>query len=361
MNEADFTLIKRLTEINAPSGFEENIREFIADRVRPLVNELTVDQMGSLVATRHGTASKHTILVDAHMDEIGFFVKYVTSDGFLRIGKIGGQNPRILPGQRVAIFAQSGKTIPGVIADLPIHLIPSRDRKKMRAVDDLFVDCGFQDKKEALEHVALGDFLVYEQKTARLAGSRVSGKCLDDRAGCYVLVKTLEYLQGVDVPATVKVVFSAQEETGKRGITPVGYQVNPDLAVVIEAGHATDYPGVSKDKHGEINLGGGATITIGPNVHPKISRILIELARTAGIPYQIHPTGGVQSNNAAPLQVTRAGIPTGLIRVPLRYMHSNVEVIDLADANHAARLLADFIRQFEVPGFEADLAGDAKK
>ena len=313
-----------------------------------MVDELEEDSIGNLYATIKGTTDDR-ILLDAHADEIGFQVIFIENEGFIRIAAVGGQNPRILPGARVIIHSSKGGQIIGVIGEKPIHHLSADDRKKTTEISKLFVDIGISSKSEVEKYVDLGDFETLAQTALRFPNSTLAtGKAFDDRAGCWVLIRVLQMLKNQinthgRIKSTITAVFSAQEEIGVRGAGVAAYHTNPNLAIILEVTHAMDYPGGAKNEYGDVKLGGGPTIPLGPNVYPKFGKQAIEVAKKERIPFQARALPTPASNNARIIQITREGIPTGLVVIPLRYMHTAIECLDLRDLNWTAQLVWKFI------------------
>jgi len=342
--ESIFALAKELTNFCCPTGFEDRIRRYLVDRFKDKC-AVETDSIGNVIVTVQGTAaeSRRRLLLTAHMDEIGFMISYITKDGFLRVAPLGSQDNRILPGQRVTAFSDKGE-FHGVIAEKPIHLQDDDERKKLVKDEDIFIDVGASSKEEVNEYLSIGDYLTFQRQCEWLGrGSLFSCKSGDDRMGVLVLILVLEHL--IQEPPTWDIigVFSTQEEAGVRGITISAYNVKPDAAIVLETGHAIDYPGISKDKFGDIELGNGPAISVGPNLHPRLTKFIINTAQAQEIPYQVKVDSGVTSTDARQVQITRKGVATGLIRVPLRYMHTNVEVVSPADVQQAALLLEKIV------------------
>jgi putative aminopeptidase FrvX len=297
---------------------------------------------------------RRKLMISAHVDEIGFMVSYITKDGFIRIAPLGGQNTRILAGQRVTLFGSKGEHH-GVIAEKPIHLLDEDERKKLVKQEDLFVDVGASSKEDALEIVNVGDFITFQRQCEWLGkGDVFSCKAADNRIGVLILLLAMEHFAENPPPWDVTGVFSTQEEIGVRGITTSAYSVDPDAAIVLEVTHAIDYPGISKEKFGDMDLGGGPGITMGPNLHPKLVKHVTATAQDCMIPFQVRVTSGLASNEARQVQISRKGIATALITVPLRYMHTNIEVVSPADIQDAIELLEKSVERIPV-NFPLDL------
>jgi endoglucanase len=343
--DEDFLLLKQLADTAACSGFEEPITTKLYDLAKNLCDDVQIDALGSVIATIKGTIGTQSILIDTHCDEIGFQVILIEKEGFLRIASVGGQNPRILPGARVKVHCSKGPVIIGVIGEKPIHHLNAEDRKKSSEIKQLFVDVGLSSKEEVEKKIQIGDFITLDQEAVRFTDSTlVTGKAFDDRAGCFIALRLLQRLKEHGrIEPNITVVFAAQEEIGVRGATAAAFNVNPTMAIVLEVGHAMDYPGASKTDTGDNVLGKGPIIPIGPNVHPKLGKKLMNVAQSNQIPFQILALPGPASNDARAIQIVRAGIPSVIMTVPLRYMHTPIEVIDLQDLHQASDLLVTYV------------------
>lgn len=346
----DFQLIKKLTETQSCSGNETLIREFIEKSVNKYCDKIETDILGNLFCFINGGASTGTeklkVLLDAHMDEIGFMVRIIDKNGFIRFSQVGGQNPRILPGQKVTIHSSSGEDIIGIIGETPIHLLTGEDRKKPIKIEDLFIDAGFSSREEIKKIVSIGDYITLQQECFAFKDNRrICSKSFDDRAGCFILIKLIEEISKIKDKLDKDLIFqfAAQEEIGVRGATVGTYKISPDLAVIVEVTHAIDFPGINSDKFYECNLGSGAVLRIGPNLYPKLTKLLIETAKREEIPYILAAEPRPTPTDARIIQVTKHGVPCVLVAVPLRYMHTNIEVIEYQDVIHVINLLKAFL------------------
>jgi len=347
----NFELLKDLSEINGCSGHEEKIREYIKNKIKLYCDEIRTDSIGNLYAIKYGKNKNKSILLISHMDEIGFIIRYIDKDGYLRVSPIGGQNLRILPGSRVIISTQKGD-IYGVFGEKPIHLIKQKDRDRVSEIEELFLDIGALSKEEAEKKVSIGDYAEFDQKMIRFSNSTiVSGKSFDDRIGCYILINILKELKNVNLENTIITCFSTQEEVGIRGAAIVGNNINPTSALVVEVTHSVDFPGINSEDYSEIKLRKGPSISIGPNLHPKITRILIDIAKKEKIKYQIEPEPAPTGTDARIIQITGKGIPVGLVSVPLRYMHTSIETIDLDDVVSTIELIKKYIENSNIDDY----------
>ena len=329
-------LLKKLSSARGVSGDEKGVAAVVSKLMQAVCDEVTVDSLGSVIGKRRASCPHPTrVLLEAHMDEVGLMVKEVTEDGFLLFAPIGGIDPKILPGAEVTVHGRSD--IYGVIGAKPPHL---SDRGKDALFSkEMFIDVGM-DEKEVRKYVRVGDSVTFRTDYTPLLGSRAAMRCADDRAGLAVILKAAEEIKNPCVELYLSA--SVQEEVGLRGAGVAAKAVRPDLAVAVDVTHG-DVPDAGKKV---FSLGKGPAVLIGPNAHPLKTRALLALAQRKGIPYQIEVDGdGDSGTDAASMQVAGEGIATMLLSVPLRYMHTTYEVMDVKDAIEAAGLLADFINE----------------
>ena len=338
------SLLKQLSEAEGLSGHESPVRELLRETWEPFVDEVTIGKLGSLIALKRGDGEgdRPRLMLAAHMDEIGLRVTGIEK-GFLRVTRVGGTDTRVLLGLEVVVHGK--RALPGLVAARPPHVLPASRRQQAVPWDEIFVDVGLpHDEVESL--VRVGDIISIRREAVELKNRRLSGKALDDRACVAVVTLALEQLAGMRHVWDVFAVATAQEETGLKGATAAAYGVAPDLGIALDVTFATQ-PGVSETEG--FPLGRGPTIGIGPNFHPRLVERLKEVADEHEIQYQLDPIPGRSGTDAWAIQVTREGIPTALLSIPLRYMHQPVETLDIRDVERGARLLAHF-----VAGLEAD-------
>lgn len=279
------------------------------------------------------------LLIDAHLDQIGMILSYITDDGFIKVGNLGGLDRRLLPAQQVVIHGK--EKIKGVICSVPPHL--SSGESSVQKIDDIAIDTGMS--KEELESiVSLGDSITFDVKCKELLGNRITGGALDDRCGIASILYALELLEGAKLRYNVKVLFSAQEELGERGAKIGAYEINPDEAIAVDVSFGYT---VSETEHKCGHLGKGAMIGISPSLSREVSDGLIECAQRENIPYQLEIMNGLTSTNADRFSVNREGAKACTLSIPLRYMHTPVEVIDVEDVKLTGKLLASYIREAE--------------
>lgn len=297
-----------------------------------------IDDFGNVIGYLGEDESKPLILLDAHIDQIGFTVTYICDDGFLKVGKCGGIDVRTLLAQTVTIHGK--ETLKGVISTLPPHVAKEKD--KAAKLEDIVIDTGLSGER-AKELISQGDFVTVDGRFSVLAGNRVCSPATDDRAGVVSLLYALEILkEDKELPFRVAVQFAAQEEVGGRGARIAAFNIDPDYAIAVDVSFAQS-KGVDPSKCGK--LGKGPMIGIAASLDRKISAGLIETAKSAEIPYQTEVMGGDSGTDADDISVSRGGVRTGLVSVPQRYMHTPCEVLDIADIENTGRLIAEFIKK----------------
>lgn len=340
MNDQDFQFFKELVEAPSPSGFEQPAQRVIRRALDGVVDELRTDVLGNVIATVNGPAGAPRLMLAGHCDEIGFMVKYIDDRGFLFFAPIGGVDAHLVPGQRVTVHAAGGP-LPGVVGRRPIHQLETGERDKVMPFKNQFIDIGCADKAAAQALVAIGDPVTFAVGVERLQGSRVTSRAFDDKIGAFVVAQVLrEVRRRGDQQVTVVGVSTVQEEVGLRGGTASAYGVRPDLGIAVEVGFASDYPDADHKHAGEVKLGQGPILARGPNINPALFELLTATARSEGIPFQVMGIPRASGTDANVMQLSRGGVATALVSVPLRYMHTPVEVLDLDDLQHAVQLLA---------------------
>jgi endoglucanase len=329
-------ILDKLLRAGAPSGYEGPAAEIWREAAS--FAELSTDGIGSSIA-RVGEASP-LLAVVGHIDEIGLIVTHIDEKGFLWFAPIGGWDPQILVGQRVEIRGKNGP-VPGVAGRKPIHLLEADQRKKVVELKSMHIDIGANDHDEAAELVRVGDPVVIAAEPMPVAGDRLVSKAMDNRLGAYVALESLRRCAEGDGPGgSFAAVAAVQEEIGLFGARTAAFEVRPDIAIAVDVTHATDAPGVDEKEIGSHAFGSGPAIGRGSTLSPKVFELLVETAEAEDIPYTISASGRGTSTDADVLQISRSGIPTGLVSIPLRYMHSPVEMVDLRDVEAAVNLLA---------------------
>ena len=338
--------LEKLSNAVGVTGREDEVRGLMKEMLEPHVDELKEDKLGNVIGVKHGRRAAPKIMLAAHMDEIGLLVKTVTKEGVLQFAKMGGIDDRVLVAQRVLVHT-SEKPVPGVIGAKPPHIMKEEERKKVVEADKLFIDIGAADKKEAEGMgVKVGNPISFDIKAVRTGGDTVIGKAFDDRVGCAILVETMRRLGETD--ATVYAVGTIQEEVGLRGATIAAFQIYPDVGLAIDVTVAGGMPGVT-EVEAPIKLRKGPSFTVadrGLIAHPKVLRMLIEVAEQAGIPYQLE-TGLPGATDAARIALTREGVPCGVISVPTRYIHTPSGLLSLSDVEKAVEITVAVIENVQ--------------
>jgi len=329
--------LEKLSNANGVTGREDEVRELMKQYLKPYVDETREDRLGNLIAFKKGNKDAPTVMLAAHMDEVGLMIKNIKKKGFLQFAKVGGIDDRVLLAQKVIVHTDKGPLI-GVVGSKPPHIQTEEEQKKVVDADRLFIDVGAKDKNEAEKMgVQVGDVVSFDTKFVQIGENVVLGKALDDRVGCAMMVETMKRLQKVD--CNVYAVGTIQEEVGLRGATIAAFQVAPDVCIVLETTVAGDMPGVEEGK-APAKMGEGPVVTVadaGLIAHPKVLRLLIDSAKENKIPYQLE-TGIRGSTDAARISLSREGVPSGVISVATRYIHSPAAILNLDDAEKTVKL-----------------------
>jgi putative aminopeptidase FrvX len=344
------TLLELLTA-PGPSGYETAPAAAWRDTAKNFA-EVTGDTLGSSLARVPGTGGGPLLAVVGHIDEIGLIVTHVSDEGFLHFIGVGGWDAQILVGQRVELATRGGRVL-GVIGKKPIHLLKEDDRKKVAEVKDLHIDVGAKDGDEARQLVRIGDVAVIAGEPVELPNGRLASRSLDNRLGAYVALEAARLVaQDGGAPGEVVAVASVQEEITFAGARTTAYALEPDVAVVVDVTHATDAPGIEVREIGKHELGSGPVIERGSIISPAVFELLHDTAEAEGIPFTIAASARSTGTDADAVHISRAGIPTGVVSIPLRYMHSPVELVQLDDVEATAKLLAAFARRLDEASFE---------
>jgi endoglucanase len=340
MNSESKDFLKRLVETPSPSGYEHDVQKLVRDRIAPWCDNVRTDVMGNVFGTRH-PEGRPRIMLAGHCDQIGFIVNYITDDGFLHVDPIGGVDPVVATSQRVSIMTRAG-ALPGVVGRKAIHLMDDEDKKKVPKMHDLYVDIGVSTKAAALELVAFGDAGVFLQPYIELANERAVAMAFDNKMGTWIVTEVLRLLQGREFDACVVGVSTVQEEIGLRGAHTSAFSSEAEVGIALDVAHGTDTPGIEKKRAGDFRVGGGPIIARGANINPRVFELMVATAEAEGIAYQVGPAARGTGTDANAMQLARGGMATGLLSVPLRYMHTPNELLSLQDLENTARLLAAF-------------------
>lgn len=344
MQKEQEKFLKDLIDAPSPSGYEWPAAKVYRDYVKQYADEVTTDVMGSVIAVKNPGGSPKVMLA-GHIDEIGLIVHYIDDNGFLYFDQIGGVDPSVLPGCRVSIHTEKGP-VTGVIGRTAIHQLEREERGKSLKLSDLWIDLGVKDKKAAEKLVRVGDPVTVSYGLEKFQDKVVS-RAFDDKAGAFVVAEVLRILKDKKIKAAVYATATTQEELGLRGARASAFAIDAEVGVAVDVTHANDYPTANKSKFGAVDLGKGPALTRGANVTPKVEKMLIKIAEDKKIPFQIEANGSGTGTDANIIQMTRNGIATALISIPLRYMHTPSEVASIEDIENAAKLIAAFVENLE--------------
>ncbi len=340
MDKSAKEFLIRLLETPSPSGYEERIQQVVRDYVKSFADEVSTDCHGNVIACKNPQAPLRVMLA-GHCDQIGMLVTQIDDNGFIYAQTIGGWDSQQLIGQRMVIWAESGP-IPAVIARKPIHLLSDEERKQVVKLEDLWLDIGAKNKKEAADLINIGDPVTLRLGFQEMRNNLANAPGMDDRVGVWVVVEALRRASQGKLNCALYAASTVQEEIGLRGAKTSAYAIDPHVGIAVDVTHATDCPTIDRRQQGEIFLGKGPVIFRGPNMNAVVTRRLMETAGSKDLPFQRSASGRATPNDANVIQINRAGVATGLVAIPNRYMHSAVEVISLDDIDHAATLLAEF-------------------
>ena len=337
-------VLRTLLTAPGPSGYETAAAVAWREAASAFA-EVSVDSLGSSVARVKGTADGPLLAIVGHIDEIGVIVTHIDDEGFLRFSGVGGWDPVILVGQRLTLLTRDG-AVDGVIGKKPIHLMKDEDRKRGPELKDLHIDIGAKDGDEARSRVRIGDVAVIAGEPVELPNDRVVSRSMDNRLGCYVAYEAARLVaEAGGAPGEVAAVAAVQEEITFAGSRTTAYSLQPDVAIAVDVGFATDQPGIELGELTKHAFGSGPVIARGSTLHPRVFELLHETAEAEEIPFTVESSSRATGTDADAIHLSRAGIPTGLISIPLRYMHSPVEMVQLDDVANAAKLIAAFAQR----------------
>jgi putative aminopeptidase FrvX len=348
-------LLEQLLTTPGPSGQERSVAG-VWRKAAGAVGEVSSDVLGSSWVRVPGTGGGLSLAIVGHIDEIGLVVTHLGDDGFAAVRPIGGFDPHVFLAQRVTVLTRDG-TLPGVVHSRQPRRKRGSDRKPVE-YEDLFLDVGAKDGDELRSLLRPGDGAVWQGPPMALRGDRVASRSLDNRIGCYVALETARRVaeQG-GAPGEVIAVAAVQEEVGDfAGSRTTAFATEPDIAIAVDVTHATDVRGGDHEEEGKVTLGGGPTLMRGPSLHPAVFELLQETAEKEKIEVSLEVSRGHTNTDADAVYLSRRGVATGLVSVPLRYMHSPVETVDLADIENAVKLLTAFALRLSEQSF-ASLAG----
>lgn len=349
MHSSSLEFLEALVKTSSPSGYEAGLAELYRSYIVPYADDVRTDIMGNVTAVINPGA-EFKVTIAAHIDEIGLMIHHISDDGFLHFQMIGGNDSIIADGQRV--WVQGKRRTAGVVGRKSMTVQSPSEMKQKPTTKELWIDIGAKSKEEAEAVVSLGDVATFQPEFLALLSGRATGRAFDNKAGVFAMAETMRYLAGggkLSSDIGVYAVATVQEEIGSRGAQTAAYSIAPQIAIAIDMGVATDIPGLMPHEYGLLALGKGPAISRGPNTNRALYRMLRETAESTGRAFQVRPDPASSPTDARALQITRSGAATALLEVPLRYMHTPCEVLDLDDVDGCARLLAAFCEQLE-PG-----------
>jgi endoglucanase len=340
----EIKLLESLSNAFGPPGNEEQVRVILKRELEDYADEVRVDNLGNIFFFNHGGDQYPKIMLAAHMDEVAFIINFIEETGFLRFQTLGGITDNIMPGQTILLKGTKGP-LKGIIGSKPPHILKEEEKQKIVPLEDLFIDIGAENQKEAKDKgVEIGTCGVFDIKFTELGGGYVRGKAFDDRAGCTILVEVFKALK--DSPYNIIAVGTVQEEVGLRGARTAAWQVEPDYGLALEGTFAADVPESRPDKM-SARLKGGPVITIVDKTvitHPKILNTLVKLGKEKSIPFQFKKmlTGGT---DAGAIHISKAGVPSGTVALPCRYIHGPASVAYINDLKNTIALVTEFVKE----------------
>jgi putative aminopeptidase FrvX len=344
VNHTSLEFLTNIIGTPSPSGHETEVARLYREYVAEAADSIETDVHGNVYASMNPDASMK-IMLAGHMDEIGFTIHHISEEGLLFFTAIGGHSALVPVGQMVWVYGKS--RIAGAVGRKAIHLLSPDEQKKVPELYELWVDIGATSKEEASALVNLGDVLTYQYEFQPLLGSRAMARAFDNKAGLFVVAEAMRMLHqegGLHPDVGIVCLGTVQEEVGSKGAHTSSNRIEPQSGIAVDMEHALDYPGIDERRHGKLTMALGPTISRGPNTNPIVFDLLIEAAKENRVPFQVQVSGSATPTDAKAMQASGSGMATGLIGVPLRYMHTPCEVVDLEDLQRCAQLLAGYCR-----------------
>lgn len=345
MRSESLDFFRSIVDCPSPSGYEERAAEIYRAYTRPFAHEIRTDVHGNVAAILNPQAEMKVMLA-GHMDEIGFIIHYIDDAGMLYFSTIGGHDSAIIVGQRVWVHGK--ERLAGVIGRKAIHLLEDEERKKKPEVKDMWIDIGASSREEAAALVSLGDVATYQWEFQTLLGDRATARGFDNKMGSFIVAEALRLLAqdgGLDASVGVYAVATVQEEIGLRGARTSSFWIEAQSGLAVDVNHAIDYPGMSKSRYGQLDVGKGPSVMRGANANPIVFKMIGEAAAEDGIPYQVDVTAGGTGTDGNAMQLNRGGMAVGILGVPLRYMHTPCELLSITDVENCAKLMAAYCRR----------------
>jgi endoglucanase len=343
MNKTSEKFLDQLLQTPSPSGSETRAAKIWREYTKKYADKVYGDVHGNSFAVLNPDA-KFKFMLTGHIDEIGLMVRYIDDNGFLYVKQIGGSEPAQLVGQRIIVNGSKGPVL-GVVGRKAIHLIKPEDRKKGIRTENIWVDIGAKNKKDALKRVSVGDSMVVDVRCRKLNADLMVSRASDDKVGAFVTAEVIRSLSRKKINISVIAVATVQEEIGVRGAQTSSYSVMPDAGIAIDVNHATDHPESNPKTDGDVKLSQGPTVARGPNINPILEKYILNTAKSQKIPVQITGEPGVTGTDARAIQLARGGVATALLGIPNRYMHSPVEVFSVKDIDNLVKLITGLLEK----------------
>ena len=331
-----------LLEAPSPSGSEQPAQRLIRKWMKPVADEILTDVHGNTMAVLN-PRGKPRVMLAGHVDQIGFMVRYINDDGFVHFGPVGGVDASVVPGLTLWVHTPKGP-VKGVVGRKAIHLMKTDERHSNKIdLSDLWLDIGAKNRAEAEKRVAIGHFITYALGVTRLGGELVASPGMDDKIGVFVVMEALQRIRASrkKLSCAVYAVATVQEELGLRGARTAAFGIDPQVGIAVDVTHSADYPGADKKALGDLALGKGPVLAVGPNINPVLGDLLVQTARKRRIPFQREGEPRATGTDANAMQINRCGVAAALVSIPNRCMHTPVEVVHLGDADQAVQLLAE--------------------
>lgn len=348
MNKEVYNFFKKFADSPSPSGFEQPAQRLWREYVGKFADSIESDVMGNTWGVLNGEANGPKVMLAGHADEVGLMVKYIDDDGFIFFAPIGGVDSHLMPGKRVLIHGARGP-VAGVIGRKPIHLLEVEERSKVSKVKEMAIDIGAENRAAAEAVISIGDPVTFYGEVEPLLGDLVMGRGFDDKVGSLIVAEVLRLSakKKKSLNCAVYGVSTVQEELGLRGAHTSTFGIDPQIGICVEVTFATDHPGTDKRSTGDIKVGKGPVISRGANINHRLFDLFCEVAKKNKIPHQIDAAPRATGTDANVIQLTRSGVATSLISIPLRYMHTSGEVLSLSDVENAAKLIAGVIAKID--------------
>ena len=345
MRNASYEFLKAIQETPSPSGFEQPVQRIVRDYVASFADEVRTDVHGNVIVALNPKKSPRVMLA-GHCDQIGMMVNYFDDNGYLFFKQVGGIDPSVVPGSRVVVHTKHGP-VDGVIGRKPVHVLKPEERGAKTELREMWVDIGVKNKKEAQQVARVGDPVTFRLEMVHLGQDMVTCPGFDNKCGTFIVMEALRLCLVKNIKCSLFAVSTVQEEVGLRGAKTSCFGIDPQVGIAVDVTHATDYPDIDKRVNGDIKVGSGPTISVGPNINPPLEAMLVSTAKAKRIAHQMEAAPSATGTDANAIQLTRAGVATALIGIPNRYMHTQVEVVSLSDLQAAARLIAETVAKID--------------